>query len=586
MPKARNSLKIKGEIVASLSNAAAEGTCAIPLGLPTSLTLLLANQTDQSFVLVPRNGAAPTLRLDFTELSPAVAPDPAQVSCPWFTATAPRPGIIELALAAEQYDWLRLQYLAVRLNDLVLTGGAGLGLLEVTLERFHPHLTWQRSLPLMKLETPAAGQLTSGARGAGPAAYRHQTTGGSLQIEVRPSAARPDLAAAPAGQPEIVVGITTANSGKLQALTSSKLGGKAQVTAHGWTAERIEGSSTPFWRLVPKSQDGPWLGRPGPRSAVIEIGNLFTDQSRRGHLALYSANIPDRADGYQTVFIDAASGQPTISSFTISPSDGFGVIDTPQTAYLSWATSNAAYVVLSGVGVVPTGTSNFQVTVEKSTTFILTAFDSTLQLPQSLSVTATISPDPESLLVTAGTMINWGGPLSALPANWLLCDGSAYDIDDYPNLYAAIGTQYGGDGQTTFNVPDLTNAFVVGAGSQSAEPPQTGGGPDTHTHDVGLPTQTVAPTVTTDPGHDHVVPNAWYARSLSSTDHEYCQSVCAPSFSQGSSSNPTTVQSGGAHTHQIPVSFPDQSSGTNSVGSTPDVGVRPPWYSLCCLIKT
>ncbi|WP_292418961.1 phage tail protein [Mesorhizobium sp.] len=586
MPKARNSLKIKGEIVASLSNAAAQGTCAIPLGLPASLTLLLANQTDQSFVLAPSNGAPPTIRLDFTQISPAATPEPAQVSCPWFTATAPGPGIIELALAAERYDWLRLQYLAVRLNDLVLDGGAGLGLLEVTLERFHPHLTWQRSVPLMKLETPTAGQLTSGARGAGPATYRHQTIGGSLQIEVRPPAARPDLAAAPAGPPEIVVGITTANSGKLEALTSPKLGAKADVRAHGWTAERIEGCSTPFWRLVPKPQDGPWLGGPGPRSVVIEIANLYTDRSRKGHLALYSANIPDRADGYQTVLVDAASGQPTISSLTISPSDGFGVIDTPQTAYLSWATSNAAYVVLSGVGVVPAGTSNFQVMVEESTTFILTAFDSALQPSQSVPVAATISPDPESLLVAAGTMINWGGPLSALPANWLLCDGSAYDIDDYPNLYAAIGTQYGGDGETSFNVPDLTNAFVVGAGSRSAEPPQTAGGPDSHTHDVGLPTQSVVPTVSTDPGHYHVVPNAWYARSLSSTRHEYCQSVCAPSFSQGSSSNPTTVQLGGEHTHQIPISFSDQSSGSNSVGSTSDVGVRPPWYSLCCLIKT
>lgn len=47
---------------------------------------------------------------------------------------------------------------------------------------------------------------------------------------------------------------------------------------------------------------------------------------------------------------------------------------------------------------------------------------------------------------------------------WLLCDGSAVSRDDYPALFATIGTNFGaGDGSTTFNLPDLRGEFIRGA---------------------------------------------------------------------------------------------------------------------------
>lgn len=44
---------------------------------------------------------------------------------------------------------------------------------------------------------------------------------------------------------------------------------------------------------------------------------------------------------------------------------------------------------------------------------------------------------------------------SAAPAGWLECNGAILQINQYPELYAAIGTTYGGDGVTTFALPDL-----------------------------------------------------------------------------------------------------------------------------------
>lgn len=41
------------------------------------------------------------------------------------------------------------------------------------------------------------------------------------------------------------------------------------------------------------------------------------------------------------------------------------------------------------------------------------------------------------------------------PAGWLKCDGSLVSITNYEVLFSLIGTTYGGDGQSTFALPDL-----------------------------------------------------------------------------------------------------------------------------------
>lgn len=41
------------------------------------------------------------------------------------------------------------------------------------------------------------------------------------------------------------------------------------------------------------------------------------------------------------------------------------------------------------------------------------------------------------------------------PVGWLICDGSLLLIADYDALWQLIGTRYGGDGQTTFALPDM-----------------------------------------------------------------------------------------------------------------------------------
>jgi microcystin-dependent protein len=51
------------------------------------------------------------------------------------------------------------------------------------------------------------------------------------------------------------------------------------------------------------------------------------------------------------------------------------------------------------------------------------------------------------------------------PANWAVCVGQIFRKADFPELFDLIGTTYGGDGQTTFGLPDLQGRAPVHRGT-------------------------------------------------------------------------------------------------------------------------
>ena len=51
------------------------------------------------------------------------------------------------------------------------------------------------------------------------------------------------------------------------------------------------------------------------------------------------------------------------------------------------------------------------------------------------------------------------------PANWHFCDGSLLPISENAALFNLIGTTYGGDGQSTFALPDLRGRMAIHQGS-------------------------------------------------------------------------------------------------------------------------
>lgn len=59
------------------------------------------------------------------------------------------------------------------------------------------------------------------------------------------------------------------------------------------------------------------------------------------------------------------------------------------------------------------------------------------------------------------------------PANWLVCDGSLLSINQYQVLYSLLGTLYGGDGVTTFALPDLRGRLAINQGTGVNLTPRT-----------------------------------------------------------------------------------------------------------------
>lgn len=62
-----------------------------------------------------------------------------------------------------------------------------------------------------------------------------------------------------------------------------------------------------------------------------------------------------------------------------------------------------------------------------------------------------------------GEIRMWAGT-TFVPVNWLPCDGRMLSINTYPELYSLIGLVYGGDGRTTFAIPDFRGRVPVGQG--------------------------------------------------------------------------------------------------------------------------
>lgn len=80
------------------------------------------------------------------------------------------------------------------------------------------------------------------------------------------------------------------------------------------------------------------------------------------------------------------------------------------------------------------------------------------------------------------------------PAGWNFCDGSLLAISDFDTLFNLIGTTYGGDGQSTFAVPDLRGRLPLHQG--------TGGGA-TYSQGQSGGTETVTLTIQQIPSHTH-----------------------------------------------------------------------------------
>ena len=61
-----------------------------------------------------------------------------------------------------------------------------------------------------------------------------------------------------------------------------------------------------------------------------------------------------------------------------------------------------------------------------------------------------------------GQIIMFAGNFA--PRDWAFCDGQLLQISENQSLYSILGTTYGGDGRTTFGLPDFRGRVPIGKG--------------------------------------------------------------------------------------------------------------------------
>jgi len=85
------------------------------------------------------------------------------------------------------------------------------------------------------------------------------------------------------------------------------------------------------------------------------------------------------------------------------------------------------------------------------------------------------------------------------PRAWADCAGQILPINQNQSLYSLLGTTYGGDGRTSFGLPDLRGRVVVGQGD----------GPGLSNRQLGQKSgqESVTLNVTQIPGHTHIPSN-------------------------------------------------------------------------------
>ena len=193
-------------------------------------------------------------------------------------------------------------------------------------------------------------------------------------------------------------------------------------------------------------------------------------------------NLPDLnnrfAQGSNTPGQKIEAGLPNITGD--SKSANYGGIDEPTEAFFRTTSRSHVAVVgttLDSSAAIDASRSNpiygasdtvqppaltvcYGIRIKNRLHAAIKAFDAVTN-PGLIDITELVN-DIQNAQTPAGT-VAWFA-MSAPPAGYLIANGAAVGCETYPELYAAIGTTFGdGDGQTTFNLPDLIDRFAQGS---------------------------------------------------------------------------------------------------------------------------
>ncbi len=106
------------------------------------------------------------------------------------------------------------------------------------------------------------------------------------------------------------------------------------------------------------------------------------------------------------------------------------------------------------------------------------------------------------------------------PRSWSFCQGQELSIANYQLIYTLIGTTYGGDGITKFNLPDFRGRVAVGTG--------TGPGRSTIVLGAAAGSEEITLSQLNLPAHTHAVTNSPINPAITTSVNSAQASVNAP----------------------------------------------------------
>ena len=152
-----------------------------------------------------------------------------------------------------------------------------------------------------------------------------------------------------------------------------------------------------------------------------------------------------------------------------------------------------------------------------------------------------------------GQIIMFGGNFA--PRGWALCDGQLLPISQNTALFSILGTTYGGDGRTTFGLPELRGRVPLHPGSGPGLSPRTLGqksGTETvqlSTNQIPAHNHTATAHCVAGPGDSNVAAGNVWSKDLGVQSATYHSTDMVPADAQMKAGAVTVNNSGGSQAH-------------------------------------